>query len=190
MDMNLNKIQEIVEDRGAWNAVVHGVAKSWSWLSDWTSTTRIPSIKRLWLRKKEVFLEPGKNGVIRQQGQGKLCGDSLYLLLPWVVTLLLIRFYCLCQLIKEINVTPLYMNVLSPSIHLKYISWHQKWDWTGTDIPPPSFKSLEGILGRQVKKIWVETREMRALTWIFPWSSHRVEFTDCSPYLWKVEPNG
>ena len=28
MDMNLNKIQEIVEDRGAWNAVVHGVAKS------------------------------------------------------------------------------------------------------------------------------------------------------------------
>ena len=37
MDMNLNKIQETVEDRGAWNAVVHGVAKSWSWLSDWTS---------------------------------------------------------------------------------------------------------------------------------------------------------
>ena len=130
MDMNLNKIQEIVEDRGAWNAIAHGVAKSWSWLGDWTSTW-IPSIKRLWLRKKEVFPEPGKNGVIRQQGQGKLCWDSLYLLLPWVVTLLLIRFYCLCQLIKEINVTPLCMNVLFPSIHLKYISWHQKWDWTG-----------------------------------------------------------
>ena len=28
MDMNLNKFQEIVENRGAWHAVVHGVAKS------------------------------------------------------------------------------------------------------------------------------------------------------------------
>ena len=28
MDMNLNKLQEIVEDRGAWHAAVHGVAKS------------------------------------------------------------------------------------------------------------------------------------------------------------------
>ena len=29
MDMNLSKLQEIVEDRGAWHAVVSGVAKSW-----------------------------------------------------------------------------------------------------------------------------------------------------------------
>ena len=28
MDINLNKFQEIVEDRGAWHTVVHGVAKS------------------------------------------------------------------------------------------------------------------------------------------------------------------
>ena len=30
MDMNLNKLQEI-EDREAWHAVVHVVAKSWTW---------------------------------------------------------------------------------------------------------------------------------------------------------------
>ena len=28
--MNLNKLQEIVEDRGAWCATVHGIAKSWT----------------------------------------------------------------------------------------------------------------------------------------------------------------
>ena len=30
IDMDLSKLQEIVEDRGAWLAVVHGVAKSWT----------------------------------------------------------------------------------------------------------------------------------------------------------------
>ena len=33
MGMNLNKFQEIVKDRGAWHAVVHGVTRSWTQLS-------------------------------------------------------------------------------------------------------------------------------------------------------------
>ena len=33
MDMSMSKLQETVEDRGAWRAAVHGVTKSWTGLS-------------------------------------------------------------------------------------------------------------------------------------------------------------
>ena len=39
MNMSLSKVGEMVKDREAWRAGVHGITKSWTRLSDWTTTT-------------------------------------------------------------------------------------------------------------------------------------------------------
>ena len=42
MDMSLSKLWEIVKDREAWHTAIHGVAKSWTQVRDWTSKQTNP----------------------------------------------------------------------------------------------------------------------------------------------------
>ena len=64
MDMGLGGLRELVMDMEAWHAMVHGVTRSWTWLSDWTElieylnivTSRLPlNIYKLYAQEKSEY---------------------------------------------------------------------------------------------------------------------------------------
>ena len=69
MGMSLSKLQELVMDREAWRAMIHGVTKSRTWLSDWTELnwteqrglprqlSGIQSARQVWSLGQEDALE-------------------------------------------------------------------------------------------------------------------------------------
>ena len=70
-DLSLSKFQELVLHREAWHAAVHGVTKSWTWLSNWTELNWMPKIN-----------PTGENASV----QIIMTDSFIFLKLPWYET--------------------------------------------------------------------------------------------------------
>ena len=71
MDVSLSELRELVMDREAWHATIHGVVKSQTGLSDFSFTFHFHALEKEW-QPTPVFL-PGES-----QGRGSLVGCRLW----------------------------------------------------------------------------------------------------------------
>ena len=85
MDMSLSKLQEMAKDTEAWNTTVHGVTKSQTLLSDWTTTVANWACEIRW--KKQIFCSNNHNtgrtyrwpACLKPAGDWGSCLDSMWM---------------------------------------------------------------------------------------------------------------
>ena len=141
MYMSLRKLWEIMEDRGPWSAIVQGVAKSWTCLRDWTTTslmihTKIDPIKvTQWLFS--YHYSPFE--------------FSTFFSWNWHKTTLEEGRKCICPIFRLRKLRDLTFKMWTATT--KYIRQNFSWRWgySGLDSPDKRRKIMTFNLGILVK---------------------------------------
>ena len=84
MVMSLSELRQLVIDREAWCAAIHGIAKSWTWLSNWTELNWILYLSSFWILTCPWPGFPRNRSVHRSSGTG--CPASWYLVPVFVMS--------------------------------------------------------------------------------------------------------